>query len=348
MDIVLFPFSEYWWFYLGFTGLVLLLLVLDLGVFHKNAHAVSIKEATIWSVVWVSLAMVFNAVFYWYAKGKFSNSPELLALPGFDSTLAAKQIGLEFLTGFVIEKSLAIDNLFVFVIVFSYFSVPAKYQHRILFYGILGALIFRAVFIALGAVLMKYHWLIVIFGVFLILTGIKILFSPNKTTNIDNNLLVKLVRRMMPVTSTIDTERFFLRKEGVLYATPLLLALVFIEFTDIVFAIDSIPAIYAITDEPLVVYTSNVFAILGMRSLYFLLSGVMHLFRFLKYGLGLVLVFVGMKMAWLNELYHGKFPTLLSLAIITGIVGGSILLSLIFKTKEANHESEIIENSRST
>ncbi len=334
MDVVLFPFAEYWWFYLGFTGFVLLLLILDLGVFHKKAHAVSLKEAGIWSVVWISLALLFNYLLYLYALWKFPQDPRLLAIPGFDPAIAAQKTALEFLTGFVVEKSLAIDNLFVFIVVFSYFAIPALYQHRILFYGILGALVFRAIFIALGSVLMQYHWLVVVFGVFLILTGIKILLTPDKAPDVEKNPIIRLARRVVPITNRIAGQNFFVRENGVLYGTPLLLALLFIEFTDIVFAVDSIPAIYALTSEPLIVYSSNIFAILGMRSLYFLLAGVMHLFRFLKYGLGLVLVFVGLKMAWLNEAFGGKFPITWSLGIIAGLIGGSILLSLLFKPRE--------------
>lgn len=343
MQIALFPFADYWWFYLGFTGFVLLLLILDLGVFHKKAHTVSLKEAAAWSVVWISLALVFNYLLYEYALWKFPQDPRLLAIPGFDADAAAKKTALEFLTGFVVEKSLAIDNLFVFIVVFSYFAIPSIYQHRILFYGILGALIFRAIFIALGSVLMQYHWLVIIFGIFLILTGLKILLSPEKAPDVEKNPVIKLARRILPMKSTIHGQNFFIRENGVLYGTPLLLALLFIEFTDIIFAVDSIPAIYALTSEPLIVYSSNIFAILGMRSLYFLLAGIMHLFRFLKYGLGLVLVFVGLKMAWLNEIFGGKFPISWSLGIIAGLIGGSILLSLLFKAPVKSPAAKAIE-----
>lgn len=341
MPLSLFPFSEYWSFYLFFTLFVIGLLLLDLGVFHRTAHKVSLKEAGIWSTIWISLALVFNYLLYQYALWKFPLDPRLNAMAGFDPDGSAKQVALEFLTGFVIEKSLAIDNLFIFVVVFSYFAIPALYQHRILFYGILGALFFRAIFIALGSVLMQYHWLIVIFGVFLVLTGIKLLITPDKAPDIERNPLIRFTKRFLPITTTLDGDKFFSRQNGVLYGTPLLLALIFIEFTDIVFAIDSIPAIYAITSEPFIVFTSNIFAILGMRSLYFLLAGIMHLFRFLKYGLGLVLIFVGLKMAWLNELFGGKFPIGWSLGIIFGIILGSILLSLIWKKKTAPKDSSV-------
>ncbi len=341
MSVSLFPFAEYWSFYLLFTGFVALLLVLDLGVFHRKAHEVSFKEAGIWSVVWISLALVFNYLLYQYSLWKFPLDVRLNAIPGFDADGSAKQVALEFLTGFVIEKSLAIDNLFIFVVVFSYFAIPSIYQHRILFYGILGALLFRAIFIAVGSVLMQYHWVIVVFGIFLILTGIKLLLTPDKAPDIEKNPLIRFTKRFLPITTTMEGQKFFVVKNGVRYGTPLLLALIFIEFTDIVFAIDSIPAIYAITAEPFIVFTSNIFALLGMRSLYFLLAGIMHLFRFLKYGLGLVLVFVGLKMAWLNELFGGKFPIGWSLGIIFGIIGGSILLSLVWKKESSVADSSI-------
>lgn len=327
MDVSLFPFNEYWWFYAGFLVFVLSMLGLDLGVFHRKAHAVSFKESAAWTVVWVSLALVFNVGLYVYAQSAFSTNPRLLAIPGFDPAAAADRVGLEFLTGFVIEKALAVDNIFVFAVVFSYFAIPAAYQHRVLFYGILGALFFRAVFIALGAVLMQYHWVVVLAGVFLILTGLKLMFGPEKPMEPDNNPLVKFVRRFLPITSTHEGERFFVRKAGVLYGTPLLIALLVVEFSDIIFAIDSVPAIFAVTSEPLLVFTSNIFAILGLRSLYFMLASVIDRFHMLKYGLALVLVFVGLKMAWLNEAFGGKFPIGLSLGIIGGILAVSIAAS---------------------
>lgn len=330
-DVLLFPFADYWWFYLGFTGFVFALLLLDLGVFHKTCHVVSIKESLTWSTIWISLALLFNVGLYYYALQTFPTDLRLSTIPGFDAALAAKQVGLEFLTGFVIEKALAIDNIFVFIVVFSYFAVPALYQHRILFFGIIGALIFRAIFIALGASLLQYNWVVLVAGAFLILTGVKILFAPDKQPDPGSNPLIKLVKRFLPVTPEIEGQKFFIRKSGVLYATPLFLALVFIEFSDIIFAIDSVPAIFAITKEPMIVFTSNIFAILGLRSLYFLLAGVVDKFRFLKYGLGFILIFVGLKMVWLNEVFGGKFPVGWSLGIIGAILGSSVVVSLIVK-----------------
>lgn len=320
-----FPFAEYWWFYLAFTGFVLVLLALDLGVFHRKAHAVSFREASLWSVVWIALALAFNFLFYRYALWKFTRDP----LPGMDPQAAARQMGLEFLTGYVVEKTLSLDNIFVFVVVFAFFGIPAIYQHRVLFYGILGALVFRAIFIVMGAALLKYHWVVLVFGGFLILTGIKMMFAPDRAIDPEKNPLIRLFRRFVPVTQQLHGQSFFVRVGGVLHATPLLLTLLFVELSDILFAVDSVPAIFALTNEPMIVFTSNVFAILGLRALYFLLAGAVERFSLLKYGLALVLVFVGLKMVWLNELAGGKFPIGWSLAIIGGVIAVSISASLL-------------------
>lgn len=343
-DILLFPFSDYWWLYGLFTLFVLGMLALDLGVFHREAHEVSVKEAATWSVVWVSLAMVFCFIFWKYAHHKLPTYEPLLAelaskgITGADAAAAAAKLAdqstLEYLTGFVVEKALSVDNIFVFVVVFSYFAIPARYQHRVLFYGILGALVFRVIFISIGAALMQFHWVIWIFGAFLILTGIKILFAPEKPIEPEKNPVIRLLKKFVPVTPALEGQKFFLRKNGVLHATPLFVCLVFIEITDIVFAVDSVPAIFAITKEPLIVFTSNIFAILGLRALFFLLAGIMHKFRFLKYGLGVVLIFVGLKMVWLNEAFGGKFPVGLSLSIIGGVLAISVIASLAIPAKK--------------
>uniref|UniRef100_A0A832I2J8 TerC family protein n=1 Tax=Eiseniibacteriota bacterium TaxID=2212470 RepID=A0A832I2J8_UNCEI len=313
-----FPFAEYWWFYLAFTGFVLVLLALDLGVFHRDAHEVKFREAATWSVVWVALALAFNYGFYLYASQRFG--PEIGA-----------QKGLEFLTGYIVEKSLSVDNIFVFVMVFSYFAIPAKYQHRVLFYGILGALVFRAIFIALGSVLMAFQWVVLLFGAFLILTGLKMMFVPEKGIDPEKNPVIRLLRRLLPITPALEGQRFVVRRDGRLYGTPLLVALVFVEVSDIIFAVDSVPAIFALTREPLIVFTSNVFAILGLRAMYFMLAGIVDRFVYLKYGLALVLVFVGLKMVWLNEAFGGKFPITWSLGIIGTLIGASIAASLLFR-----------------
>ena len=335
MDVLLFPMATDWWFYAGFLLFVLAMLGLDLGVFHKKAHAVSFRESATWTAVWIGLALTFNAGLYVYAKTTFGADPRLLGIPGFDPDAAAAQVALEFLTGFVIEKALAIDNIFVFAIVFSAFAIPPIYQHRVLFYGILGALFFRAIFIAVGAALMQISWVVVLAGVFLVLTGLKLMVGNSKPMDPAKNPLVLFVRRFLPITATLEGERFFVVKDGVRHGTPLLIALLVVEFSDIVFAIDSVPAIYAVTKEPLLVFTSNIFAILGLRSLYFMLASVLDRFHLLKYGLALVLVFVGLKMAWLNSLFGGHFPIGVSLGVIAAIIGGSIVASWLVPAKGA-------------
>ena len=311
---LLFPLVEYWWFYAGFTGFVLLLLALDLGVFHRQAHVVSFRESLTWSVIWVATALAFNYGFYLYVASRFGGD-------------VGRQIGLEFLTGYIVEKSLAVDNIFVFVLVFAYFSIPTVYQHRVLFYGIIGALVFRAIFIAIGSALMQYHAIVLLFGAFLLLTGLNMLWAPERKGEPDKNPLVRLFRRVMPVTPHLHGQRFVLRLDGRWHATPLLVALLFLEMSDIIFAVDSVPAIFAISREPLVVFTSNVFAILGLRAMYFMLAGAVERFHLLKYGLAFILIFVGLKMVWLNNLFDGKFPIGWSLAIIGLLLSGSIVAS---------------------
>jgi len=314
--VTLFPFAEYWWLYAGFTTFVLLMLAIDLGVFHRNSHEVTVKEAMRWSAVWITLSLIFNVLLLFYVSDRFS--PEI-----------GRKLALEFLAGYIVEYTLSVDNMFVFVVIFSFFGVPRQLQHRVLFYGILGALIFRGLFIALGAVLLQYHIVVVIFGVLLIITGIRMVTSDSAEADPSKNLLVRLVKRLMPVTESFHGPKFFVVLNGRRYATPLLLTLVAIEMSDIVFAIDSVPAIFALTKEPLIVFTSNVFAILGLRSLYFVLSAAVANFSLLKYGLAGVLVFIGLKMVWLNQAFGGQFPIVWSLAIIGTLVGGSIAASLL-------------------
>jgi len=288
--------------WIGFNVFVLALLAVDLGVFHRKAHAVSIKEATAWSIVWVSLAMIFNLGIY-FTWGE--------------------QKALEFFTGYVIEKSLSVDNLFVFVMIFQYFSTPTKYQHRVLFWGILGALILRAIFIAAGSALLnQFHWMIYVFGAFLVFTGIKMLLQGDEKLKPERNPVVRLFERWVPMAREYHGQSFMIRTNGKTRATLLLLVLIVIETTDVIFAVDSIPAIFAVTQDSFIVYTSNVFAILGLRALYFMLAGVMQMFVYLKFGLSLVLCFVGAKML-LADIY--KIPIGASLAVI----GTVLLLSII-------------------
>jgi tellurite resistance protein TerC len=320
MTPLLFPLGDFLWFYAAFAAIVLLLLALDLGVFHRKAHGVGFREAAIWTGVWVALALIFCFGLYQYASWKFGDS-------------AGKQVALEFLTGYVVEESLSLDNMFVFVLIFKHFGVPLSYHHRVLFYGILGALVFRAGFIALGSALMQYGWTAIVFGGFLVVTGIRMMAAPDRKMQPEKSLLVRVLRKIVPVTSDFDGPRFFTRLQGTLHATPLLLTLVIVEASDILFAIDSVPAIFAITREPLIVYTSNVFAILGLRSIYFLLAGAVEKFYLLHYGLALVLVFVGLKMALLNTLWDGHFPIGISLGVIAGLVALFVGLSLAFPKK---------------
>ena len=329
----LFPFAEYWWFYGGFLIFVLMMLALDLGVFNRKTHVVTFKEATIWSIVWVTLALIFNAGFYYYASSKFGAE-------------IGGQFALEFLTGYVLEYSLSIDNIFVFVLVFSYFRIPPEYKHRVLFYGILGALIFRAIFIALGSALMQFNWIIYIFGAFLIITGIKMFFSNDEEIEPEKNILIRVFRKFMPVTTEIKGKDFFVDINGVKHATPLFIALLFLEGTDIIFAVDSVPAIFGVTKEPLIVFTSNIFAIMGLRSMYFMLAGIISKFYLLKYGLAVVLVFVGLKMVWLNPMFDGHFPITWSLGFILVTIALSIVASLIFPPDEA--VAEIAAHSEET
>ena len=331
---MLFPFAEYWWFYASFIAFVLGVLALDLGVFHRQAHDVNFREALTWSVIWVATAVVFGLLFHEFTIYRLQNCERLLAIPGFNPLEAAQRSTLQFFTGYIVEKALSVDNIFVFVVIFTYFNIPSKYQHRVLFYGILGALVFRCIFIALGSVLIQYYWVVILFGVFLILTGIKVLLAPEKPVEPEKNPILKLLKKFLPVSPNLDGQKFFTKHNGVRMATPLLVALILVEISDIVFAVDSVPAIFAITKEPLIVFTSNIFAILGLRAMFFLLAGVVHKFRFLKYGLGLVLVFVGLKMVWLNQVFGGHFPIGWSLGIISALIGGSILVSFLIPPKK--------------
>lgn len=336
--MILFPFYDYWWFYIAFTLFVLVVLALDLGIFHKKAHEVGFKEASLWTTVWIGLALIFNYLFYLYAHYRFTTHERYTSLVGFDPEAQAKTTALEFLTGFVVEKSLAIDNIFIFAVVFAYFGIPKMYQHRILFWGILGALVFRGIFIAMGSVLMQYQWVVIFFGALLVLTGIKMFFAGTKPQNLENNFIVRQLKRVFRVHPQIEGQKFFINKSGLIYVTPLFLALIFLELSDIIFAVDSVPAIFALTKEPLIVFTSNIFAILGLRSMYFMLAGVMDRFAYIKYGLASVLVFVGLKMVWLNEAYGGKFPISWSLGIIALLISSSIIASIFIDRRKQRLE----------
>lgn len=297
-----------------FTVFVLGMLALDLGVFHRRDHVVSVRESLVWTAVWIVLALAFMAFIY-YRYETIS--------PGRGTGAA-----LEFLTGYLLEKSLSIDNIFVFLLIFGYFNVAAQHQHRVLFWGIIGALVLRAIFIALGALLIaRFHAIIYLFGTFLIFTGIKMAWVKDKQIHPERNPVLRLFRRVMGVTSDYRGKSFFVREGGKWLATPLFVVLLLIESSDVIFAVDSIPAIFAVTKDPYIVFTANVFAILGLRSLYFALAGVMRLFHHLHYGLSIILVFVGIKMV-LSEVY--KIPIAISLGVVGLIIAVSIVASLIW------------------
>ena len=306
------------YFWIGFHIFIFLMLALDLGVFHKKIHKVPVKEAIIWSIVWISLAILFSICIHLFIY------PE----PGVGRTKA-----LEFLTGYVIEYSLSVDNIFVFILIFSYFRVDDMYQHKVLFWGILGALIMRASFIFAGVALInRFHWIVIIFGGFLIFTGIRMLFQKEEPADPERNLIIKFFRKFLPVTNAFHNDRLFIKQNRKLYATPLFLVLVIIETSDLIFAVDSIPAILAISKDTFVVYTSNIFAILGLRSLYFAVAGIMGYFRYLKTGLAFVLTFVGLKM--LLAFFNFEIHIVLSLIIIISILMISILSSLIIRPED--------------
>ena len=305
------------WLWVGFNIFVLAMLALDLGVFHRKAHALSLKEASIWSVVWITLAMVFNAGLYLFA------GPEP---------------ALQFFTGYLIEKSLSVDNIFIFLLLFTYFKVPAAYQHRVLYWGILGALIMRGTLIAVGVALIEsFHWIIYLFGAFLIFTGIRMGFHKEIEVHPENDLLLKFIRRFVPVTENYEHDRFFVRRAGQVMVTPLLLVLLVIDTTDLIFAVDSIPAVFAVTRDPFLVYTSNIFAILGLRSLYFVFADIMGKFYYLKLGLSVILTFVGVKMV-LADVF--SLPTALSLVVIAMVLTIAIVASIVRTRHQAAKSRE--------
>ena len=306
-------------FWVGFILVVLVLLAIDLGVFQRKAHEVRLKEAAVWSIVWVALSLAFGAWIYFHYGRVF---------------------GMQFFAGYLTEKALSVDNIFVFILIFSFFSVPPRLHHKVLFWGILGALVMRAAFILMGALLIeRFHWVLYVFGVFLIFTGLKILFQGETKIKLEDSMIVKLFRRFVPMTDSFESGKFFVREKGKLVTTPLILALVTVEATDLVFAVDSIPAIFGITQDPFIIYTSNVCAILGLRSLYFLLAAVMRKFAYLGVGLGLVLVFIGVKML-IHDLMIGgmalEIPIEWSLLVITAILSVSIALSVFFPPKKTD------------
>jgi tellurite resistance protein TerC len=302
----------------GFNIFVLGMLALDLGVFHRKSHTVTVREALIWTGVWVTLALFFNLFIYFYF---------------------GEELAVEFFTGYLIEKSLSVDNIFVMIMIFSYFQVPQEYQHKVLFWGILGALVMRVIFIFSGIELIhRFHWLIYIFGGFLIFTGIRMLTAGDAQIEPEKNPIIKLARRIFSVTPTFEGDKFFTKREGKTWVTPLFLVVILIEATDLIFAVDSIPAILAISEDPFIVYTSNVFAILGLRSLYFALSGIEKYFHYLKFGLSAILVFVGLKMC-IVDFY--KIPVTISLIVIVFLLAIAMIASVLFPKKESEENQQL-------
>ena len=327
----------------GFVLVILLLLALDLGVFNREAHAIPMKQALGWSAFWIALALAFAFPVYWL----FENNWMGVGL-AFPEDISGRTAVVEYLTGYLLEKSLSLDNIFVIALIFTYFGVPAAYQHRVLFWGVLGALVLRGVMIAAGAVLIhRFVWMTYVFGVLLIVTAARMLVAPHDKLAPEGNLAFRLARRWIPVTNEFDGPRFFTRRNGVRVATPLFLVLVMVESSDVMFAIDSIPAIFAVTDDPFIVYTSNVFAILGLRSLYFALAPLLERFRYLKASLVFMLAYIGVKMLLAH---HAPIPSGFSLAMVAGILTVGILASIIANAVQAppapgaeasgNHASE--------
>lgn len=314
-----FSFSEYWYLYLGFSVFVLALVLLDMGVVSKKKQMLTSRQAWAWSGAWISLGLIVGLVIWFYSSQKFDES-------------VGRQLALEYYGGFLIEKALAIDNIFVFVLIFTSLKIAPIHQKRVLGYGILGALIFRAVFISIGAVLMRYQFMLYIFGGFLLITGIKMAFPTKEEVKLKDGLMYKILNKLLPLTEHSVEGKFWLKENGKLFFTPLFLALVLIELSDVVFAIDSVPAIFAITKEPFIVFTSNMMAILGLRSLYLVLADAVERFEYLKYGLSAILIFVGLKMVWLNHMFDGHFPISISLAVIALILLVSVGASF-YKTR---------------
>lgn len=329
----IFTFAEFWPVYVLFSVVVAGILWASLRTFHDQPEEISIRKATISALNWFGLALLFNVVLYVLTYVHLSDSPDLVATLGGTPDSLARKTALEFLSGYLLEKSLAVDNLFVFIVIFQFFSIPKENQYRVLFYGLFGALVLRAIFIAVGAVVMEIDWVVVLFGLFLIYQGISVLRGKEPEIHPENNKILKLLRRVVPLSPRLDGQRFFTRVDGKLLATPLFLALIFVEITDIMFAFDSVPAIFGLTKEPLVVFTSNIFAVIDLRALYFLLLAFIGRFHYLGVGLSFVLVFIGLKMALFDVVLDYHLPTEVSLIVVLGLIVGSIALSLMKPAK---------------
>lgn len=335
----IFPFQDFWALYLLFALGICAVLWTSLRAFHKTPKEVSIREATISALNWFGLALLFNVLLYIITYFHVSSFASPVETFGGTAGELARRTALEFLSGYLVEKSLAVDNLFVFIVIFQFFSVPKENQYRVLFYGLFGALVLRAIFIAMGSVVMDISWVVIGFGIFLIFQGFSVLRGKEPEIHPENNKLLIFLRRVLPLSPKLDGQNFFTRVDGRWMATPLFLALVFVEITDIMFAFDSVPAIFGLTKEPLVVFTSNIFAVIDLRALYFLLLAFISRFHYLSVGLSFVLIFIGTKMALLDEILHYEMPTELSLLIVLSLIVGSIALSLA-RPAAASKESE--------
>ena len=327
--IHIFPFAEFWPVYVLFSVVVAGILWASLRAFHGQPEEISIRKASLSALNWLGLALLFNLILYFFTYAHLAGSPEIVAALGGTAESLARQTALEFLSGYLLEKSLAVDNLFVFIVIFQFFSIPKENQYRVLFYGLFGALVLRAIFIAMGAVIMEIDWVVVGFGLFLIDQGFSVLRGKEPDIDPQNNRLLRVLKRLIPLSPTLDGQRFFTKQNGRWLATPLFLALVFVEVTDIMFAFDSVPAIFGLTKEPLVVFTSNIFAVIDLRALYFLLLAFIARFHYLGVGLSFVLIFIGAKMALLDVVLDYHLPTEISLVVVLGIIVGSMALSLM-------------------
>jgi tellurite resistance protein TerC len=324
----IYPFETFWPFYAIFSLGVGLVLFVSLKAFNTKPHEISIREASVAALSWLGFALLFNVFLYFYTRWHLSGQVALMVTLGTTPEELARKTALEFLSGYLVEKSLAVDNLFVFLVIFRFFSIAPQYQYRVLFYGLFGAIALRAAFIGMGSLVMEIPWVIIAFGVFLIWQGVSVLRGKEPEIHPEKNRVLRLLNRYLPISKGLDSQRFFTRENGKFLVTPLFIALIFVEITDIMFAFDSGPAIFGLTDEPLVVFTSNIFAVIDLRALYFLLAAFVSRFHYLSVGLSFVLIFIGSKMAILDPLIEGEVPTEISLLVVLVLIVGSIALSL--------------------
>lgn len=337
--IHIFPFSDFWGFYVVFSLGICAVLYASLRAFHAQPKDVTIREASISALSWFGLALLFNVILFAVTYFHLQSQPSIAEALGGTPGALARQTALEFLSGYLLEKSLAVDNLFVFIVIFQFFSIPKENQYRVLFYGLFGALVLRAIFIAMGSVVMDISWVVICFGLFLIFQGISVLWGKEPEIHPEKNRILLLLKRVLPISPKLDGQKFFTRVDGRFAATPLFLALVFVEITDIMFAFDSVPAIFGLTKEPLVVFTSNIFAVIDLRALYFLLLAFIGRFHYLSVGLSFVLVFIGVKMAFLDEVFNIHLPTEVSLLVVLSLIVGLMVLSLVHSPDEAKEKN---------